>query len=327
MYVLYFFFYSAAGWLMESIYCSLAKRKWINRGFLTGPMCPIYGTGAVAFLICLSPIKESYAVPSALKPILLFIVGIIVADIVEFITSVLMEKLFHARWWDYSQKPMNLHGRIWIGNLVLFGIGGVAIVKLIDPVLMKWIHAIPQWILYTLSGAIVMLMIWDNIVSHIAFNLVKKEIDGVEADNSEEVSTKVRQLLREDPVLLRRIGEAYPNLEINSKKFAEKLKAQAEAVQESVEEKKQAVADAVAEGKLAAEAAAEERRLAAEERKQLVQEAVEEKKIAFEEKKQAVALAVSKAQQKRQSEEAFRARMKKADQKKREEKIRKGNKK
>ena len=54
---------------MESIYCSLAKRKWINRGFLTGPMCPIYGTGAVAFLICLSPIKESYAVPSALKPI------------------------------------------------------------------------------------------------------------------------------------------------------------------------------------------------------------------------------------------------------------------
>ena len=161
----------------------------------------------------------------------------------------------------------------------------------------------------------------------LGFNLVKKEIDGVEADNSEEVSTKVRQLLREDPVLLRRIGEAYPNLEINSKKFAEKLKAQAEAVQESVEEKKQAVADAVAEGKLAAEAAAEERRLAAEERKQLVQEAVEEKKIAFEEKKQAVALAVSKAQQKRQSEEAFRARMKKADQKKREEKIRKGNKK
>ena len=111
----------------------------------------------------------------------------------------------------------------------------MAIVKLIDPVLMKWIHAIPQWILYTLSGAIVMLMIWDNIVSHIAFNLVKKEIDGVEADNSEEVSTKVRQLLREDPVLLRRIGEAYPNLEVKSKELAKKLKAQAEAVQESEE--------------------------------------------------------------------------------------------
>lgn len=96
---------------MESIYCSLAKRKWINRGFLTGPMCPIYGTGAVAFLICLSPIKESYAVPSALKPILLFIVGIIVADIVEFITSVLME--------NYS---MRAGGIIRIENLTSRGV-------------------------------------------------------------------------------------------------------------------------------------------------------------------------------------------------------------
>lgn len=319
--IVLFFCYSVAGWCMEVILKYIQFHRFINRGFLIGPYCPIYGSGAVVVTVLVGGLigNASYIVT--------FLASFVLCGVLEYFVSWYMEKMFHARWWDYSQKPMNLHGRIWIGNLVLFGIGGVAIVKLIDPVLMKWIHAIPRWILYTLSGAIVMLMIWDNIVSHIAFNLVKKEIDGVEADNSEEVSTKVRQLLREDPVLLRRIGEAYPNLEINSKKFAEKLKAQAEAVQESVEEKKQAVADAVAEGKLAAEAAAEERRLAAEERKQLVQEAVEEKKIAFEEKKQAVALAVSKAQQKRQSEEAFRARMKKADQKKREEKIRKGNKK
>ena len=295
--IVLFFCYSVAGWCMEVILKYIQFHRFINRGFLIGPYCPIYGSGAVVVTVLVGGLigNASYIVT--------FLASFVLCGVLEYFVSWYMEKMFHARWWDYSQKPMNLHGRIWIGNLVLFGIGGVAIVKLIDPVLMKWIHAIPQWILYTLSGAIVMLMIWDNIVSHIAFNLVKKEIDGVEADNSEEVSTKVRQLLRE------------------------KLKAQAEAVQESVEEKKQAVADAVAEGKLAAEAAAEERRLAAEERKQLVQEAVEEKKIAFEEKKQAVALAVSKAQQKRQSEEAFRARMKKADQKKREEKIRKGNKK
>ena len=291
--IVLFFCYSVAGWCMEVILKYIQFHRFINRGFLIGPYCPIYGSGAVVVTVLVGGLigNASYIVT--------FLASFVLCGVLEYFVSWYMEKMFHARWWDYSQKP----------------------------VLMKWIHAIPQWILYTLSGAIVMLMIWDNIVSHIAFNLVKKEIDGAEADNSEEVSTKVRQLLREDPVLLRRIGEAYPNLEINSKKFAEKLKAQAEAVQESVEEKKQAVADAVAEGKLAAEAAAEERRLAAEERKQLVQEAVEEKKIAFEEKKQAVALAVSKAQQKRQSEEAFRARMKKADQKKREEKIRKGNKK
>ena len=118
---------------MESIYCSLAKRKWINRGFLTGPMCPIYGTGAVAFLICLSPIKESCAVPSALKPILLFIVGIIVADIVEFITSVLMEKLFHARWWDYSDRKFNIQGRICLRNSLYWGIATLVFLYIVHP--------------------------------------------------------------------------------------------------------------------------------------------------------------------------------------------------
>ena len=197
--IVLFFCYSVAGWCMEVILKYIQFHRFINRGFLIGPYCPIYGSGAVVVTVLVGGLigNASYIVT--------FLASFVLCGVLEYFVSWYMEKMFHARWWDYSQKPMNLHGRIWIGNLVLFGIGGVAIVKLIDPVLMKWIHAIPQWILYTLSGAIVMLMIWDNIVSHIAFNLVKKEIDGVEADNSEEVSTKVRQLLREDPVLLRRI--------------------------------------------------------------------------------------------------------------------------
>lgn len=140
-----------------------------------------------------------------------------------------MEKLFHARWWDYSQKPMNLHGRIWIGNLILFGLGGVAIVKCIDPPLMAGIQELPEWLLYTLAIATAAIMVSDNIASHIAFNLVKKEIDGVDADDSEEISTKVRQLLKEDP-----------NLKVTSRRIAEKVKEQAELVQTVVEEKKQA---------------------------------------------------------------------------------------
>ena len=325
--IVLFFCYSVAGWCMEVTLKYIQFHRFINRGFLIGPYCPIYGSGAVVVTVLVGGLigNASYIVT--------FLASFVLCGALEYFVSWYMEKLFHARWWDYSQKPMNLHGRIWIGNLILFGIGGVAIVKLIDPILMKWIHMLPQWVLYSLSGAIVMLMIWDNIVSHIAFNLVKKEIDGVEADNSEEVSTKVRQLLREDPVLLRRIGEAYPNLEVRSKKFVEKIKEQAEAVQESVEEKKQAVQtvveekkqavqDAVVESKQAMQEAAIERKLAAEERKQFVQDAVEEKKIAFEEKKQQVADAVTKAQQKRQAEDAFRKRMQNAEQKKREEKIR-----
>lgn len=96
-YVLYFFFYSAVGWLGESIYCSVGARKWVNRGFLKGPMCPIYGTGALAMAITLTPVKNlDIRVPMfghdvLITPLLVFIAGMVVCDIVEFITSVLME--------------------------------------------------------------------------------------------------------------------------------------------------------------------------------------------------------------------------------------------
>ena len=333
--IVLFFCYSVAGWCMEVILKYIQFHRFINRGFLIGPYCPIYGSGAVIVTVMVGGLigNASYIVT--------FLASFVLCGALEYFVSWYMEKLFHARWWDYSQKPMNLHGRIWIGNLILFGIGGVAIVKLIDPFLMKGIHALPQWALYSLSGAIVMLMIWDNIVSHIAFNLVKKEIDGVEADNSEEVSTKVRALLREDPVLLRRIGEAYPNLEVRSKKIVEKIKEQTEAVQEAVEEKKQAVQsaveekkqavqDAVIEGRQAVQDVVIEKKLAAEERKQFVQDTVEETKIALEEKKKEVAQIVTDAQKKRQAEDALMKRMRAADQEKiekRKNKTQKGQKK
>ena len=148
---------------MESIYCSLAKRKWINRGFLTGPMCPIYGTGAVAFLICLSPIKESYAISPVLKPVLLFIVGIIVADIVEFITSVLMEKLFHARWWDYSDRKFNIQGRICLRNSLYWGIATLVFLYIVPPPVEEIISMIPANIVYIILGLIFSVFLADLI--------------------------------------------------------------------------------------------------------------------------------------------------------------------
>lgn len=124
-YVLYFFFYSAVGWLGESIYCSVGARKWVNRGFLKGPMCPIYGTGALAMAITLTPVKNlDIRVPMfghdvLITPLLVFIAGMVVCDIVEFITSVLMEKLFHARWWDYSNKKFNIQGHLPRAHVLL----------------------------------------------------------------------------------------------------------------------------------------------------------------------------------------------------------------
>lgn len=142
-YVLYFFFYSAVGWLGESIYCSVGARKWVNRGFLKGPMCPIYGTGALAMTITLTPVKNlDIRVPMfghdvLITPLLVFIAGMVVCDIVEFITSVLMEKLFHARWWDYSNKKFNIQGRICLGHTFYWGIASILFLYLVHPIVVQ----------------------------------------------------------------------------------------------------------------------------------------------------------------------------------------------
>lgn len=125
LYVAYFFFYSALGWLVESIYCSIPAKKWINRGFLTGPLCPIYGTGAVVMSLALSPLKG--------HPALVFIVGLVLCDVVEFITSYLMEKLFHARWWDYSERWLNIQGRICFRHSMYWGFASLIFIYFIHP--------------------------------------------------------------------------------------------------------------------------------------------------------------------------------------------------
>ncbi len=126
IYILLFFFYSAAGWFVESLYRSIGEKRIINSGFLTGPMCPIYGTGALVMTVFLyNPFKD--------KPLVVFLLGMLLCDIVEYITSVLMETLFHARWWDYTYEFLNIRGRICLKHTLYWGIAAIAFVKLIHP--------------------------------------------------------------------------------------------------------------------------------------------------------------------------------------------------
>lgn len=126
LYILYFFFYSAVGWAFESIYCSIGERKLINRGFLTGPMCPIYGTGTLVMEILLyNPFRDN--------PIAVFFLGMLFCDIVEYLTSFIMEKLFNARWWDYKDELLNIKGRICLKHTIIWGMGSLAFVKIVHP--------------------------------------------------------------------------------------------------------------------------------------------------------------------------------------------------
>lgn len=128
----YFFFYSFVGWFFESCYCSVRPRKWVNRGFLRGPICPIYGTGAMVLMLVILPFKNMTD-NFYLNIVLTFVVGLVVCDIVEFLTSLIMEKLFHARWWDYSKKRFNIQGRICLTHTIYWGIASCLFSYILHP--------------------------------------------------------------------------------------------------------------------------------------------------------------------------------------------------
>ncbi|MBE6795148.1 MAG: hypothetical protein E7533_01030 [Ruminococcaceae bacterium] len=131
-YIFYFFLYSFVGWFFESCYCSIRPKKWINRGFLRGPICPIYGAGGMVILLLLVPLRDLTS-NLYINEAIIFVVGMVACDIVEFLTSYIMEKLFHARWWDYSNKKFNIQGRICLTHTFYWGTCSCLFVFILQP--------------------------------------------------------------------------------------------------------------------------------------------------------------------------------------------------
>lgn len=130
VFVLYVLF-SFVGWVWESTYCTIVERKWQNRGFLYGPVCPIYGTGVVAMMLVWSQVLDQGMTP---RWWVVFLGAMLGSAVLEYATHWTLEKLFHAWWWDYSDMPLNLHGRICLPASVLFGLGGLLVVYVLyDP--------------------------------------------------------------------------------------------------------------------------------------------------------------------------------------------------
>lgn len=155
--ILYFFMYSFLGWLAECIYCGLPQKKFINRGFLAGPYCPVYGCGAMLVLHILNPFKK-YA-------ILIFLLGILLTSILEYITSYLMEIAFHTKWWDYSTYPFNLHGRICLKNSLLFGLMVLVVVYGIHPIVVDLVSKIPTILQPILTCILLLVFTYDMIMT------------------------------------------------------------------------------------------------------------------------------------------------------------------
>lgn len=211
---LLFIFYSVIGWIIEVLDQFYRQKRFINRGFLIGPYCPVHGIGALLMILLLSGITDSY--------IVLFFSAAIICTLLEYITSFLLEKIFKARWWDYTCYKFNLNGRVCLQNSIFFGIAGVFIVKIANPFLVKSIiKNITNLNIICLIFGIIFIL--DLIVSFNVIVKFKNIANSLTKDSTEEISSRVKKILSNKSILFKRLINAFPNLKNNAKKIKDNI--------------------------------------------------------------------------------------------------------
>lgn len=168
----YFLIYAFLGWCMEVAYATVVKGIFVNRGFLNGPVCPIYGVGGLIVILSLSPLKDNI--------FLLFVGSVVLTSVLEYVTGYVLEKVFHEKWWDYSDSPYNLKGYICLRFSLLWGFACVFVIDLIHPMIAGLVHAIPQ-----IVGVIVLSVSYPALVVDIGLTVaaimkLKKHIGRIE---------------------------------------------------------------------------------------------------------------------------------------------------
>ena len=218
-YFLLFLIYSFIGWLIEVIGKLIEKHKFINRGFLIGPICPIYGHGYILMILTLSRYKDN--------PLTLFIYAIFICSLLEYFTSYFMEKIFKARWWDYSTKRFNLNGRICAETMIPFGILGTLVICVINPIFEYLLNLFNFETIKITAIVLFIIYIIDYTISLIIMFGFKGTLKTVEKDGTEEITKKVKKILINKNVLYKRLVEAFPNF-MNPKERLLLIKARVE---------------------------------------------------------------------------------------------------
>lgn len=232
-YFMLFFIYAILGWIIETTLVSVEKRKFVNRGFLIGPYCPIYGFGGLAITILLKNYTKD--------PIVLFLMAVIICGILEYFTSYIMEKIFKARWWDYSAKKYNINGRICLETVVPFGILGCLVMYVLNPITFKYLNMLSNSMLNIISAICFTIFITDNIVSYNVISSFTKTVKTINVgkikDNTEEITKKVREVLIGKSFFNKRLMEAYPNLQAKIKEKARQIAQKPKEVKTEMSDK------------------------------------------------------------------------------------------
>lgn len=206
IYFLLFLTYAFLGWCME-VTCKLIQfKRFINRGFLVGPYCPIYGWGALAITLLLQRYTNDI--------IVLFVMAVIVCSFIEYFTSYFMEKIYNVRWWDYSNKKFNINGRICLETMIPFGLLASLIIYVLHPAVIKLVDKLSPTALLWVAIILFVIYIIDNVISTYILFKIKGKIKSERKDNTEKIKQYIEKWFQENTVLYRRIKSAFPKFQV-----------------------------------------------------------------------------------------------------------------
>ncbi len=209
MLILMFFTYSFIGWLMEVLLSFYQYHHFVNRGFLLGPYCPIYGVGCIILYLGLGQYADD--------PLVLFIMTIVMCSILEYVTSYVLEKIFKNRWWDYSKMKFNINGRICLECAIPFGVGGIIVFYGINPPIVRLLHSCPLQISMTLALTLIFIFLIDLAVSFNVILNLKNISNNIRSDSTELITKKVREIMTEKNFFYRRIIKSFPDMKIQNR--------------------------------------------------------------------------------------------------------------
>lgn len=232
-YILLFFTCACLGWLMEVACKAVQFRRFINRGFLIGPYCPIYGFGAVMITAMLSSSSD--------KPAAVFALAMVIAGTLEYVTSFAMEKLFHARWWDYSHKAFNLNGRVCAGTLIPFGVMGLVMVYRVKPLCFRLYDGLPGTARTALCAVLCAVLAADAVVSTTVLGSIRKTANLSGGDDTESITRIVHERLAERGALMRRTLRAFPYAQLYSSQLLGRMKQQRKQIRLEAKQARQAL--------------------------------------------------------------------------------------
>ena len=240
--ILLFFIYGFLGWCAEVAFAACKNGRFVNRGFLNGPICPIYGFGLIGVVLLLAPLKGNLW--------LLFIGSCVITTLIELVTGFLLEKLFHAKWWDYSDMPLNIGGYVCLLFSLIWGVAGMLIVLWVHPPIYGIVHRLPRLLVGIMDGAFLAMLAVDLAATLATIRKLSHRLARITllADEIHDLSNGIGESIAEKTLAARqKLETEQQKMEQSRERLEEKKEQSREQIEQRLAELREKVDAALSE--------------------------------------------------------------------------------